>query len=347
MCVFNVTDFECEFYLWTDLEFTKSGSRYQIHFLRYPPVNTPTQIVELEKFDQVFPKPKYVIIFGDHLACSFVDRFKKSGMYLLDLAQNNSTYDLYVEHMSEIFDVYESFADETSRRVFLAFMLGKVSGRSTDFIYDPMPQYFLEGFMPKSGDILIDGGAFDGSSGSMFKKYGCEVYAFELDARNFSVAVERGKKEGFTVENFGLGEYSHEIKYASASFGSHIEENGNATAKIISIDEYVEMKNLPRVDFIKLDVEGSELDTLKGAAVSIARWKPRLALSAYHRFEDIFTLYEFLKSIRPDYEFAFRHYATDYRNEPSLFGERGKMFLEKHKLPLKIPYVWEAVLYAR
>ena len=133
--------------------------------------------------------------------------------------------------------------------------------------------------------------------------------------------------------------------------GSRVNSNVNAKNKqignLISIDEYVESKNLPRIDFIKLDIEGSELDTLKGGAISIAKWKPRLAISAYHKPEDVYTLAQFLKKIRPDYEFAFRHYPTSYDNEPAMFDSNTKEFFENHNLPLKVPYVWEAVLYAR
>ena len=64
-----------------------------------------------------------------------------------------------------------------------------------------------------------------------------------------------------------------------------MNSDGADVVQIMSIDSYVAEKKLPRVDFIKLDVEGAELDTLKGAATTIARFKPILALSAYHKWE--------------------------------------------------------------
>ena len=316
-----------------------------------PPPRENLQIVDIDKIAEVFPRPKYVLIASDHFACTFVDKFKSLGIELLNVAWEYGI-DSYVNHMSDLYEVYDALIDEESRRVFLAFLLGNISGRVSDYIFDPMPQYFLHGFMPQSGDILIDGGAFDCSSSSKFKKYGCEVFAFELDEANFQVAKNRAEREGFVVENFGLGEHSKQIEYMSAKMGSSVVQSDSKIPNkrighVISIDEYVESKNLPRIDFVKLDIEGSELDTLKGGAISIAKWKPRLAISAYHKTEDLWTLAKFLKSIRPDYEFAFRHYPTSYDNEPDLFGDAGKNFLESHNLPLKVPYVWEAVLYAR
>ena len=316
-----------------------------------PPPRENLQIFNINKIAEVFPRPKYLFIFSDPKACAFVDRLKSLGIELIELARGGGNSSCYLDHMSDLYEVYNSLIDEESRRVFLAFLLGNSSTRISDYIFDPMPQYFLHGFMPQAGDILIDGGAFDGSSASKFKKYGCDVYAFELDKLNFENAKSRGDREGFVVENFGLGEHSQQIDYVVSGMSSHTSSNVATTknkqvGNLISIDEYVESKNLPRIDFIKLDIEGSELDTLKGGAISIAKWKPRLAISAYHKSEDVYTLAQFLKSIRPDYEFAFRHYPTSFDNEPAMFGANAKEFLESHNLPLKIPYVWEAVLYA-
>ena len=48
---------------------------------------------------------------------------------------------------------------------------------------------------------------------------------------------------------------------------------------------------------IKMDVEGAELRALKGAIKTLENSKPILALSAYHRKEDLITLPQFVKSI--------------------------------------------------
>ena len=311
------------------------------------------KVVNVSRLETVTSLPKYVFIIGDLLGAAFVNRFAEFGVKLVmyENPDNAFNFEFYLEHLPKIFDVYQML-DEESRKVFLAFILGNSSYRISDYIFDEMPQYFLHGFMPKPGDILIDGGAFDGSTGAMFKKFGCEVYSFELDSKNFERAKDRANRDEFIVENFGLGEHSKQVEYFPNNYGSavgnyYVSEDQKRTAQLISIDEYVQAKNLPRIDFVKLDIEGSELATLKGAALSIARWKPRLAISAYHKMEDVYTLAKFLKLIRPDYEFAFRHYPTSYDNEPDLFGAVGRELLETFDLPLKIPYTWEAVLYAR
>ena len=104
-------------------------------------------------------------------------------------------------------------------------------------------------------------------------------------------------------------------------------------------------KNLPRVDYIKLDIEGAELDMLHGAAKTIARWKPKMAISAYHKWEDLWTLANYVKSLRSDYEFKFRHYkidATEY-----LFGDIERGILKDFGLDYFVPSHCETVLYCR
>jgi FkbM family methyltransferase len=60
--------------------------------------------------------------------------------------------------------------------------------------------------------------------------------------------------------------------------------------------------------FIKMDIEGSELDALRGAAGTIKQYRPRLAVSAYHRGSDLISLTEYVLSLRPDYKVGLRHH---------------------------------------
>ena len=104
---------------------------------------------------------------------------------------------------------------------------------------------------------------------------------------------------------------------------------------------------MPRVDFIKLDVEGAELDVLRGAVTTIARFKPILALSAYHKLDDFWTLMNFVKSIRPDYEFAMRQFADTVETVPSVYSAERRNFAVSLGLEPEFRGWSECVLFAR
>lgn len=219
----------------------------------------------------------------------------------------------FMNHLPELFEVYNSLVDEESRKTFCGYWLGRISNLFGAYRYALTPQYFQEGFMPKEGDIVIDCGVAGNARNSiMFTGLDCKVYGFEMDKPSFDSASKLAAEKNFVVENLALGSYTHAVNYFSGGEGSSINPHGNSNAKAVTLDDYVAEKKIPRVDFIKMDTEGAELDILKGAVSTIAKFKPTLALSAYHRVEDLWTLTGFLKSVRPDYQFALRHYPVQF-----------------------------------
>ena len=69
-----------------------------------------------------------------------------------------------------------------------------------------------------------------------------------------------------------------------------------------------------------MDVEGEEYEALKGAARIIEEQKPKLAISVYHKNEDIFLIPQLLLELRKDYKFYLRHYSL-VTNETVLYAE--------------------------
>ncbi|MBQ7480144.1 MAG: FkbM family methyltransferase [Selenomonadaceae bacterium] len=244
----------------------------------------------------------------------------------------------------KLYDAYALFQDEESRRAFRGAILGKYTGQLEDFYFASEPQYFLQGFLPEEGDIAIDGGAFDGATSVAFASLGANVHAFEMDLGNYRKCIAVAEKRNFTANHMGLWSDAMTTKYVPSESASYMHDvNGTEEANFIDLDSYVERNSLPRVDYIKLDVEGAELEALQGACTSIAKWKPKLAISAYHRPEDLHVLAAYIKSIRPDYELAFRHYRVDARNYWLTDEERG--LFQRYGISLFVPTVWEMVLY--
>jgi len=81
--------------------------------------------------------------------------------------------------------------------------------------------------------------------------------------------------------------------------------------KVTSIDNYSKQKNITP-SFIKLDVEGAEYQALKGSVNTIKTFKPRLAISLYHKYNDLWELPLFIKSIEPSYQFYLGHHRDNW-----------------------------------
>ena len=78
-------------------------------------------------------------------------------------------------------------------------------------------------------------------------------------------------------------------------------ENRVEGIPVLPLDEIVEELDLDRVDFIKMDIEGSERRAMRGAVKTLKRFRPRMAICTYHRADDPEVLPQIALSAHPDY----------------------------------------------
>jgi hypothetical protein len=79
-----------------------------------------------------------------------------------------------------------------------------------------------------------------------------------------------------------------------------------------TIDGLVSSDKVKKIDFLKMDIEGSELGALHGSEKALRRWRPKLAISLYHRPEDLFTIPLWLDSLDCGYRFFLDHYSIHH-----------------------------------
>lgn len=220
----------------------------------------------------------------------------------------------YLDNISLFRQVRDSLADELSKETFDAFIEAKTQKNIEKLSSLMIPnQYFFEDCPWKysSEETYVDCGAYDGDSIRDFIKIIGENYkeiiAFEPDEKNYCRLKEWIDKTGIcNIDAIKAGVHSEEGALHFCSSGdmeSFANELGEQIIKVNSIDNVCEGK---RVTIIKMDVEGSELDALKGARSTIIDNKPILMISAYHKRNDLFILQNFINSLCQDYSYFIR-----------------------------------------
>lgn len=302
-------------------------------------------VITLDDLENFPTKPQEVFITNPLKDSAFMPYFERYGIDTLFLS-NGNYFAFMMKHLPELYHVHEMLGSDESKKVFRAAIKGGLTGKLNDYHFAPEPQYFLEGFTPCAGDIAIDGGSYDGATAIAFANCGAKVFAFEMDAANYQNCLSNLDGRGdITLENLGLSDRAGVEHYDSWGTSSLRNSDGKLTANFTDLDSYVARMNLPHVDHIKLDIEGAELDMLHGAARTIERFKPKMAVSAYHKWEDLWTLALYIKSLRPDYEFEFRHYQIDGTNYILDDGECA--VLRYFGLKPLLPTIYEFVLYCK
>ena len=166
-----------------------------------------------------------------------------------------------------------------------------------------------------AGDIVLDCGANLGTFAAHAATKGCNVYCFEPDpdtaARLEKTASLYPGRIG--VVRLALSDFAGEAQFYRSSVtavANHLcdgsETPGQITVPVGTVDMFVSKEKLPRVDFIKADIEGAERNMLMGAADAIRKYKPKLSISSYHLPDDRSCLERLIKDIEPGY--SLRHY---------------------------------------
>lgn len=225
------------------------------------------------------------------------------------------TMDFLARNEEKLNLVYSSLADDCSRRVFADVLNFKISGKieylkrsATDRLED-----YKELLRLGKNEAYVDLGAYRGDTIQEFLKLtGGEyekIVAFEPDVKSFvkleTLVGESGLKN-VTLKNLGAWDKKDELPFnGKAGRNSTFASPGKTFAQVDSVDNVL---NGGRATFIKMDVEGVESRALSGCEKTIAAFKPKLFVSAYHYDADIFELPLQIWRMCPDYRIYLRRH---------------------------------------
>jgi FkbM family methyltransferase len=232
---------------------------------------------------------------------------------------------------AEEFAAYKAVEKSTPSQLAASGMFGKLRHFDFDFggnhylvdclgldYYLFRGQYFYRrgavAVVPAAGDTIIDGGACTGDTAAVFSNAvgaAGSVFCFDPVADHLAVLEHNVKQfahANVQVMPYGLSDKNILAEPIVLNHYSPGFSSGNAQVPLRSIDFLVSTKDIPKIDFIKLDVEGAELDSIRGARNSILRFKPKLAISLYHKPNDLFEIILYIKDKFPFYSCYVDHY---------------------------------------
>ena len=226
------------------------------------------------------------------------------------------------EHRKELEETAALFADERSREVFWRVVAFRLSGRLEHLYaaWDPQEETVRALIRPATLRRALDLGAYNGDSvrrlisdieaaGGVPER----VWAMEPDARTFR-----------KLEAYAAGETRAEVLPVCAAAWARDEAlsfdgSGNRNSSVgenrsqVLSDRPMRIRTVEGrapdgvlagacVDYIKYDVEGSELPALEGSYQTIEHGHPLLAVSLYHRVEDLWRLPLYIKRTHSAYQ---------------------------------------------
>lgn len=275
----------------------------------YMYANPVTQYTIFSKFKQNYENP-----------FEFLKKNQQKILQTYNLLADKKSKDLLVSKLALLasnksFELFKNFMMSFSEPV----LNSGLSYNDTEDDY-----YFNNDVLSLSPDeVYVDVGAFDGDTVQSFIN-GCKnhkvdykyIYAFEPDPQCYNALVKNVRKyKNVSCHQLGIWSESKKSCFTSSenafttsgviSQAAAICNNGNIEIQVVSIDEFLKGE---KVTFIKMDPGGNVIpEAVKGAARTIAKYKPKLALGAYHALESIFEIPLLVNDICPEYKLYLRH----------------------------------------
>ncbi len=218
-------------------------------------------------------------------------------------------------HEGEIDAAYRLFADERSREVYSSLLAYKLSGELEPLLASGEPNYDPLALLPTDRiRRAFDGGAYDGDTARALLDAAPgigEIVCAEPDGRNYRhllVYRDRETRATITPCPVALSDAPGTASlFASGNRNSSLfRRSHTARREEVAVATVDGLLGGTPVDYIKLDVEGAEADALRGARATLARFRPALLVSAYHRSDDLFSLPLLLSELCPRYRFFLR-----------------------------------------
>jgi FkbM family methyltransferase len=187
--------------------------------------------------------------------------------------------------LSVAFEKLPELSLKNDLRYFLAF-----SKLVPNFVSDlsPVKGYEMHRNL-QEGDVVVDAGAYPGDY-SVFaaRKVGKtgKVICFEPDARNRRILQKNMEKEGVNFIIVPKGLWNENTKLKIGEFdGLHTAlsaDIGSTEIEVVRLDDELKALGINKVDVIKMDIEGAEIEAIQGCKETLKKNNVYVAIASYH-----------------------------------------------------------------
>lgn len=242
--------------------------------------------------------------------------FLRSKDILLENYWLGASREFYEQHNQEIMDFRSILEDSDSKQLFDQILKYRIDGQLEEL---PLPDPLREHYLPQGIETppinlrALDLGACQGENLEAFLESG-RFFEFgiflEPDLANFDLLVKKiAALELWNISVWPLASWSNVeiLSFApTADPSAKLSKAGLKKVQAIRLDSVLSANS---INYIKMDIEGAEMETLRGASHLISQQCPHLAISVYHKPEDIWSLGLFVNSIATSkYRFYLRLY---------------------------------------
>ncbi len=217
--------------------------------------------------------------------------------------------------------IIEKFTDNYSQKIISLVRNNRCIDSAPDYLdavkcveYAGKEDYFsvIRGGQTKGAAIVLDCGAYDGDSVDFIADHIDEpiikYYAFEPMAETYKILKNKknSKIQELIAINKAVGGAVGTVTFAfdeERPDASSVDTSGakGMMVDMLSIDS-LEL-NYDADYFVKMDIEGSELDALKGGEKLIKTYRPNLGICLYHKTRDIYEIPRYIDSLDLGYKF--------------------------------------------
>ena len=217
-------------------------------------------------------------------------------------------------HRNELDNVRSMLEDERSRELFDSAVLFRLTGRLS-CLSDTEPFGVTLASLPGLGNVrtALDGGAFRGDTARLMADvlHPQKIIAVEADpktAEKLAAYAEEETRAAVVPVNAALWDADGFVSYASGGSRGSGQEGKNRRSRetlvpSVTLDTLLERDS---ADFIKLDVEGAEERAIMGGGTVILRDRPSMAVSLYHRTDDLWRLPQLVHGLLPRHRLYLR-----------------------------------------